>query len=247
MALRDIFNDLFIKPPPARHSPLDLGQSLFVNAQKAGKALFPSAPLLYQGVKTGDMQPYLNSFPNIRENPQVAVDKALGFAAPMEKRIFSKGSQKTMDAFNASKNQEAVGKFMLGTFGKNSGVNKAGQSDRFPFNELQETQKHIKEAFRASDDKSNYRSDNIAWIAYMPNGEKRVIYTRLNPQGHEEILNWHAVSNPDFIKDLSHFGVPAETRTRIFSLERSTPIQLADKDKTTIPQVKYTTRPNKGQ
>ena len=48
---------------------------------------------------------------------------------------------------------------------------------------------------------NNYRIDNKAWVSEMPNGETRVIYTRQNRNGAEEILNWHKLdetkkSNP---------------------------------------------------
>lgn len=42
----------------------------------------------------------------------------------------------------------------------------------------------------------------------MPNGEKRVIYSRLNSRGKQEIINWHKVSDNKYIEDLSKNGAP---------------------------------------
>lgn len=136
-----------------------------------------------------------------KEEPQIDTSK------------YTPNSIKTTEAFNQSFHQEPVGKFELGTFGKNSAVNKADSTDRFPEDQLAETQQHIIAAYRASNDPTNYRSGNIAWIAQMPNGETRAIYTRLNANGKEEILNWHTVSNPRYVDSLAKFGIPERIRT----------------------------------
>ena len=120
----------------------------------------------------------------------------------------------------------------MGTFGKTASERKVAQTDRFPISELPDTVKNIKNSYRASDDPTNYRYDNIAHVAEMPTGEKRVVYTRLNTVGKEEIINWHKISekSPNFIETLKSFGVPDRTRTGIKGLERPSPVQLNDRD-----------------
>jgi hypothetical protein len=135
-------------------------------------------------------------------------------------------------AFNKSTDQVKVGKFEIGSFGKNTLERKVTQTDRFPINELEETQKHITGAYKASSNPSNYRKDNIAWIAKMPNGETRVIYTRKNSSGIEEIINAHKITDPKFETTLKSYGTPDQSRTGIFSLERSesNPLTYGSKD-----------------
>lgn len=123
-----------------------------------------------------------------------------------------------VNAFNKSKFVKKINKFELGTFGKNAYTRKLNQKDRFPISELEQTYENITKAFKSGNEKS-YRKDNIAWIAEMPNNEKRVIYTRLNENGNEEIINWHKITNNDFIKNLEKFGVPTRNRTSIINLE----------------------------
>uniref|UniRef100_A0A6M3Y3G6 ART-PolyVal-like domain-containing protein n=1 Tax=viral metagenome TaxID=1070528 RepID=A0A6M3Y3G6_9ZZZZ len=106
---------------------------------------------------------------------------------------------KSVKAFSKSSNQSRVGekfgiKFELGDFGKNAIKRKIKKADRFEEKELEETIEYIKNGYRASSDEKNYRFDNVAWLSEMPNGEKRIIYTRKNKNGNEEILNWHILN-----------------------------------------------------
>lgn len=139
-------------------------------------------------------------------------------------------------AFAKSTDQTKTGNFELGSFGKNAIERKATQTDRFPISELKTTQEHITDAYRASSDPNNYRKDNIAWVSDMPNGEKRVIYTRQNASGAEEIINAHVVSDPKFIETLRTFGAPNQNRTGIISLERKGPNPLNDRGNVSIAQ-----------
>lgn len=144
-----------------------------------------------------------------------------------------------LKAFENSKPVEEIGNFELGTYGKNSGARKMseGQTDRFSISELPETIKNITESYRASSNPKNYRYDNIAHVSEMPNGEKRIIYTRENARGKEEILNWHSISSEkanDYIDQLKSFGAPDQSRTGINSLERNRPNPLADRGNQSI-------------
>lgn len=122
--------------------------------------------------------------------------------------------QTVTKAFDNSTGQIKIGKFELGSFGRNAAERKIAQVDRFPESELDKTVKYIKQSFKASDNPSNYRKDNIAHISEMPNGKKRVIYTRLNKNGKEEIINWHKL-NPQmeekYIKTLKSYGASERT------------------------------------
>lgn len=151
-------------------------------------------------------------------------------ARSIEPRVGNAISQenKVTEAFNNSTAQKPVGSFEIGTFGENQFAKKATQKDRFPISELPITVQNVTHAYRASDNPANYRYNNIAWVADISNGETRVIYTRQNARGAEEILNAHTLSDPRFEQTLKTFGAPDQSRTGILSLERSTPIPLAD-------------------
>lgn len=124
---------------------------------------------------------------------------------------YNKGSKKLEEAFNKSEGQAKVGKFELGSFGKNSELRKTNSPDRFLQSELEETQKNVVGEYRANDNPKSYRYDNTAWLSKMPDGEFRVIYTRLNAKGNNEILNWHVVSDPRYIEQLKSFGTPSQS------------------------------------
>ena len=143
---------------------------------------------------------------------------------------YTPDSKKVVEAFDKSSNQQPIGQFELGSFGKNAQLRKEGQPDRFNRAELPMTEKYITNSYRASGDPTNYRYDNIAHISEIPNGEKRVIYTRLNSSGKEEIINWHIISDPKFIESLATNGIPTENRTRTLSLERSSSDPLSYRD-----------------
>lgn len=135
-------------------------------------------------------------------------------------------NQRTLDAFDASSNQLKLGNnqgvnFELGDFGINALSRKADKADRLDASGVQEAVPHIQRAYRASDNPDSYRYDNIAWVADMPDGEKRVIYTRQNKNGAEEVVNAHKIGTvPNYEDSLSAFGTPARIRTGGFGLER---------------------------
>ena len=152
-------------------------------------------------------------------------------------------SKKVLEAFDKSTKQTKIGDFELGSFGRNSAIRKTTLGDRFPEGELNKTVKNISEAYRASSNPTNYRYDNIAHIAKMPDGETRAIYTRLNANGKEEIINWHTISKPEYLADIRKNGIPDGTRTRTISLEGRKPVQLTDRDNLSIAQEGETVKP----
>jgi hypothetical protein len=143
-------------------------------------------------------------------------------------------SKNIVDAFDGSTGQSGLGKFgnvryEIGSLGRNQGARKTGQVDRFPAEEIGGTLQFVKKSLRASNDPKNYRFGNVAHIAEMPNGEKRVVYTRKNANGAEEVINWHKIDetkNPNYLKQLESFGSPDGNRTHILDLEgqRSNPL-----------------------
>lgn len=149
------------------------------------------------------------------------VQRILKMQGKLPETSVTTGSQKTIDAFSKSIGQTKIGNFELGSFGKNSANAKIGKEDRFPISQLENTTKYIKQVYKASNNPTSYRNNNIVWIAKMPNGENRAIYTRLNSSGKEEIINWHTISNPKYIEDLKKFGIPDQSRTGAVSLEGS--------------------------
>ncbi len=175
-----------------------------------------------------------------KEVPTLAISK--------ESELLTQKSKKTAEIFEGSKNQTLISKreginFELGSFGRNHQIRKVAEKkfDRFVEAELPETIQNIKQSFRASNDPKNYRLDNIVHIAEMPNGETRAIYTRLNKNGAEEIINWHLVPDTKkdkFLNTLSSFGIPSRTRTGIFGLEDQQSIRLAYGDNIIIPPSK---------
>lgn len=162
-----------------------------------------------------------------------------------EKTDLSSAGKKTVEAINQSTGQIKIGElngrtFELGSYGKTHFSNKMqeGKLDRFPESELTETIKNIQESTRASDVPGNYRYDNVAWISKMPDGETRVIYTRENKNGAEELLSWHKVSeekSAKYIEGLRKFGTPDRNRTGITALEprQSDPLTYGSKDSVT--------------
>lgn len=135
-------------------------------------------------------------------------------------------NQQTLNAFDASSNQLKLGNtngvdFELGDFGMNALARKAEKADRLDANGVQEAIPYVQRAYRASDNPDSYRYDNIAWVADMPDGEQRVIYTRQNKNGSEEVINAHKIGTvPNYEDSLSAFGTPARIRTGSFGLER---------------------------
>lgn len=131
-------------------------------------------------------------------------------------------SSNPVDGFNNSGNQELVVRvgdveIVLGDYGRNATARKIDSPDRFDASELPETLNNVKDVYRSGD--SSFRKDNIALVSEMPNGEKRVVYTRLNKSGQEEIINWHKITAPKYEDGLKSYGTPAWNRTRDFGLE----------------------------
>lgn len=224
-------------------SPRVVGE--IVNALGISKRVFNDL-LDHLGAKSAQ-------FPGDRALPEVknyleAHPPSLGLSmkditkmGPKERRAlgypgYDAGSKKLAEAFDKSTDQVKVGEFELGSFGRNAGERKVAQKDRFPESELEPTQEHITNTYRASDNPASYRFDNTAHVANMPNGETRVIYTRLNKNNAQEIVNWHKVSDPRYIDKLESFGTPAQGRTGISPLEAGRTGPLSDGSVTTIPQ-----------
>ncbi len=154
---------------------------------------------------------------------------------------YTRASQKTAEVFNKGGGQKPLKvrgvTYDLGDFGRSSFARKGEvKGDRFPESELKKTLQNTVEYRRAIDDPTSHRYDHIAHIAEMPNGEIRVVYTRLNRFGHEEIINWHKVSNPKYIQTLESFGVPERARTSNLPVRTGTlyPLSYGDKGNSTI-------------
>ncbi len=170
------------------------------------------------------------------QSPKVGLLRRGKLGNNVSKVSKSKGlkSKNIVDAFDSSTEQKDLGKignvrYEIGSLGRNQGARKTGQVDRFSADEIGDTLKNVKKSFRASNDPKNYRFDNVAHIAEMPNGEKRVVYTRKNKSGAEEVINWHKIDetkNPNYLKQLESFGSPDGNRTHILDLEgqRSNPL-----------------------
>lgn len=182
--------------------------------------------------------------PKLGKELEPLVAEAKKYKSALEQ--YTPKSQKTISIFEGSKNQKLIAKrgevnFELGSFGKNHQIRKEAEKkfDRFTENDLPETIKNIKKVYRASNDPTNYRYDNIIHIAEMPNGETRAVYTRINKNGAEEIINWHIVPDTKkdkFLNTLSSFGIPSRTQTGIIGLEGQRTIQLSYGDKLSISQ-----------
>lgn len=152
-----------------------------------------------------------------------------------------------MDSFAKSVGQQQVAykygtKFVLGSFGKEHfGVKTAeAKADRFPESELGATLDNIKAVYRGSSDPTTHRFETAAWVSQMPDEQIRIIYTKLNRFGDEEITGWHVwnqKANPNYLKTLESFGAPTESRTRILSIEGSGSSPLTYGGKSSIPKV----------
>ena len=159
---------------------------------------------------------------------------------------YTPGSRKIAEIFNKSTDQTPVAQgktvpFVIGTFGKNHQNRKMEEKkyDRFEESELADTLKNVTEAFRASNDETNYRSDNIVWVSKMPNGELRAVYTRKNAKGDEEIIAWHKIAKQKaekYISTLRSYGIPERNRTSNLSVRSGTLYPLGDGDSKSIPQ-----------
>ncbi len=183
---------------------------------------------------------------------KVEVEPAKPKAIPKEiEPQYSEASKKTALAFEQSKNQVLIAKlgeikFEMGSFGKNKIISKAGQVDRFSVDELPETIKNITSNYRASDNPKSYRIDNKVWVAEMPDGELRAIYTRVNKNGIEEIINWHKINKqkaPEYISTLKSFGSPTGIRTQKIPLEGERFVRLAYGTTPTVAQLEKPVKP----
>lgn len=172
---------------------------------------------------------------------------------PENEKGLTPESEKYMKAFNQSGNQEVIGKvgdkeFALGDIGKNHITAKSaeGKSDRLAIPDLKDTIANIKSVYRGSPDQTNHRSNTAAWVAEMPGGEKRVVYTKENRFGHEEITGAHKVTNANYITDLQKNGIPPGNRTQIHPLEGERPNPLNERDKNSLAQTKEQVKPAAG-
>lgn len=142
---------------------------------------------------------------------------------------YTQGSKKVADVFNKSTGQKNTGNlngrpFSLGEFGGSHQERKLLEQkfDRFNDKELPDTIKNIVSAFRSSNDPTAHRFDNISWVSVMPNGETRIVYTRLNRFGSEEIVGWHKLDETKkakYLDTLASFGKPDQNRTGMYGLE----------------------------
>lgn len=132
---------------------------------------------------------------------------------------------KAAEAFDNSAEQSLIGSaggvdFEMGSYGRNALDRKISNLDRITAEQIQESLPYIKRSYAADNNPNSLRSDNIAWVADMPNGEQRVIYTRQNSSGKEEIINAHKIGTvPNYEDRLKSFGTPAQNRTGSFGLE----------------------------
>lgn len=128
----------------------------------------------------------------------------------------------TLRGFENSSNHTPVARLgntevVLGDYGRNAASRKSGKIDRFDESELAETLQYVEAAYKSRN--TGFRKDNLALVSAMPNGEKRAIYTRLNKNGQEEVINWHKITIPGYEDGLKSYGTPAWSRTRGFGLE----------------------------
>lgn len=198
-------------------------------AEIAPEEAMPSSPT--EEVRTPGIEP-TSKTPTLDE--LVKPENEKGLTAP---------SEKYMKAFNASNNQVVLAKiggteFALGDIGANHFDNKAaeGKGDRLSLRELKATLPHLKEAYNGSTDETNHRSNTAAWVANMPNGDQRVVYTKENRFGQEEVTSAHSVSKGEFVKTLKENGIPPGNRTQILPLEPASPNPLNERDTTTLAQ-----------
>lgn len=128
-------------------------------------------------------------------------------------------NDQTVNAFSRSTSQRPMGQssgvnFEMGSFGDNALARKANSPDRITSQDIQASLPYIRDAYRADNNPLSYRSDNVAWVAEMPDGTKNVIYTRKNVNGAEEIINAHKIGTvPNYEDRLASFGTPAQSRT----------------------------------
>ena len=179
---------------------------------------------------------------------------------PEETKIpeeYKEKSKNIAELFNKSEGQKPVAtfngeRFSLGDWGIKHQQRKTEENkgDRFSSDELPETISNIKAVFRASDKKDEYRYDNLAWVAELPNKETRVIYTRKNKKGEEEIISWHKLpktKKAKYLENLASFGVPSGTRTHIKGLEGPQFFRLAYGNNLSISQDKENVKQEKAK
>lgn len=157
----------------------------------------------------------------------------------------SAAQEKTIHAFNNSKNHEFVGKIdgedvVLGSFGKNAIERKisSGKSDRLTLYSLKNDLSHIKERYRAGND--NLRKDNTVFVSEI-NGKKHAIITRINQYGENEVINYFNISDPDYASKLRVFGIPERIRTSTHLVRTEQLHPLSYGDKSILPQPKKNT------
>lgn len=218
---------------PSQHAAIEAGiakTQQFIRNQPAGT--------------TTELQTTLNDVVDSLRGQEKIINRGLQYN-PKSKRI--------SQLFDQGINQSTIAQrgdttFQIGDFGRQHHTRKVDElkGDRFPESELADTIKHITKSFRASNNRGAYRYDNIAWVAKMPSGEQRVIYTRLNKNGHEEIISWHqinATKNSNYLTTLESFGSPDRIRTGITRLEHGSPNPLAHGAKSNLPKPPVEVKP----
>ena len=145
----------------------------------------------------------------------------------MKERFDKSGGQKEVATVQGSKIE-------IGDWAKQHETTRAGKIDRFPLKEVPQTIKNSFASFRASDDPSLFRYDNKAWLS-KTGDNYRVVYTRANKAGAQEVVGWHKISK-DINTYLKNIGVPAEIRTRILGFENPQTNPLSYRDYFNISQ-----------
>ncbi len=189
----------------------------------------------------------IESAPKFKTQPGEDPRKAL---AETEQK-FTENEKKTIAAFDKSSGQESIGSIgekeaVIGTYGKNAIERKTavGQGDRLPMSELEATLPYAKDEYRSGT--SGFRKDNTVHVAKMPDGERRAIVTRVNADGKAEVINFFKIGRNyfNFITNLKKFGIPAENRTRISSLEEKQSNPLTYGDKQSLPNPPENVKPS---
>lgn len=154
----------------------------------------------------------------------------------------STAEKKVVEAFDRSTGHKTVGmlngeNLVIGSFGENAIARKtaAGKPDRLPISDITKTLKYIKNEYRAGN--SGFRKDNTISVAKMPDGEQRVIVTRVNKSGAAEVVNFFKIGRDadTFIENLKSFGTPDQNRTGRTSV-RTGSVAPSNGDNSTLPK-----------
>lgn len=145
--------------------------------------------------------------------------------AEMNTRFLESGGQKKLTEVH-NRN------FEIGDWAAKHDTDKGAKGDRFSINEVVAALKNSFTSVRASADPTVFRHDNIAWLSKTNDGF-RVVYTRKNASGADEVVGWHKISK-SLDSYLEKLGVSAGIRTQIATFEESKTNPLSYKDHTSI-------------